>query len=623
MALQQDPEEKPSLSPSPFSSSGHQEYSEKNSEFSPSFGFVFSYIGHHLKPHKFSFFILMFNSVCGALLTVTGPFLVKKFIDHLTFPLGPSFYFWLSLYFIEIVCIVAIYRLGDYFVNIRMTPAMRRSITQGAMEELMKKNLHYYHEQASGDLASRVKELVKNVPDFLRTLAERLMEPFLSLLLSIGFLYALNPFFGWALSLWLLSCAGVFALCNPIISKYGAQMADFGSKITGYNVDVLSNIIPLRLFGCPREERRLALPLQEKAQKAEEKMEWGYFALWTFYGISIFVFEVFAIYFMVIFRQRNSLTLGDCLFILTLHGRIFSFLWQVALDASNGAKLYAGISQALSIIYKPMNYEGSFTGKPLQISSGSIVVEDLEFSYNTQDKTYTFSCPSLIIPGGQKVGIVGQSGAGKTTFINLLMGFYTPQKGRILLDGQDISTVSKETLWKVFGVVSQEGGLFNRSVKDNIAYGRPEAALDEIQGAAKMAFIHEAIMNFPEQYHTSVGERGSKLSGGQRQRLHLARCILKGASVLILDEATSALDSKTEQEIFQQIQQIMGDKTTLMIAHRLSTLKAVERILVFHRGILVQDGSHENLLKEGRFYGDLWQNQQNRFQENETSHVFF
>lgn len=613
--------------------------------FAPSLSFVFHYLKRHILPYKKSFFVFLLNTVSGALLTVTGPFLVTKIIEHLSLPLGYGFYFWIILYFLQIIFIIVIYRVGDYFVNIRMIPSLRRAITQEAMEELMKKNLHFYHEEASGDLASRIKELVKSVPDLLRTLLERLGEPFLFVLISLGFLYALKPFFAYALLCWILSCGVCFIFLNPFIARHGAAMANYGSKITGYNVDILSNIIPLRLFGSLKEERRLATPLQEKAQVAEEKMEWGYFFLWFFYGVSIFIFEIFAVVVMIRSLKAGDLKATDCLFIFTLHGRIFHTLWQVALDISTAAKIYANIVQSLCILYKPMdikNYHGEDFLETqnqgheknkeliqkdggqtvLQISKGDILLDQVEFSYDKKSHGYVFSCPHLFIPGGQKVGIVGQSGAGKTTFINLLMGFYDLKKGRILLDGQDISQVTKESLWKAFGVVSQEGGLFNRTVGENIAYGRQGASQKDIEEAAKMAHIHDVVQGFPLGYNTPVGERGSKLSGGQRQRLHLARCILKNAPILVLDEATSALDSTTENNIFQHIQHIMGHHTTLMIAHRLSTLRALERILVFSKGSLTQDGTHDDLLSQEGIYKELWSSQQHEFQNQEKSHIF-
>jgi ATP-binding cassette, subfamily B, bacterial len=206
----------------------------------------------------------------------------------------------------------------------------------------------------------------------------------------------------------------------------------------------------------------------------------------------------------------------------------------------------------------------------------------------------------------EKVGLVGFSGSGKTTFINLILRNFNIEKGVILIDGQDISKVTQASLREHISMIPQEPVLFHRTLMENIRYGRLDAADEEVIDASKKARCHEFILQFPQQYQTYVGERGAKLSGGQRQRIAIARAILKNAPILILDEATSALDSVTEKEIQEGLDIAMRKQTVIVIAHRLSTLSGMDRILVFHQGKIVEDGTHTELIKANGQYTRLW-----------------
>jgi ATP-binding cassette subfamily B multidrug efflux pump len=226
----------------------------------------------------------------------------------------------------------------------------------------------------------------------------------------------------------------------------------------------------------------------------------------------------------------------------------------------------------------------------------------------------------LDIAPGERVGLVGQSGAGKTTAVNLLLRFFTPQQGRILIDGQDIGQVTQESLRAAIGMVTQDTALLHRSVRDNIRYGRPDASQEAVEAAARQAAAHDFIAGLRdwrgrEGYESHVGERGVKLSGGQRQRVAIARVLLKDAPILVLDEATSALDSTVEAAIQQQLEGLMAGKTVIAIAHRLSTLARMDRLVVLEQGRIVEQGSHAALLAAGGAYARLWHRQSGGFLE--------
>ncbi|MCH2037632.1 MAG: ATP-binding cassette domain-containing protein, partial [Rickettsiales bacterium] len=220
---------------------------------------------------------------------------------------------------------------------------------------------------------------------------------------------------------------------------------------------------------------------------------------------------------------------------------------------------------------------------------------------------------NIIIKPGEKVGLVGFSGSGKTTFINLILRFYDIESGTITIDGQDISTISQESLRRNIAMIPQDTSLFHRSIMDNIRYGLLDASDEEVRMAAKHAHADEFIEKLPEGYHSMVGERGIKLSGGQRQRIAIARAILKNAPILILDEATSALDSVNEKFIQDGLHNLTQNRTTIVIAHRLSTLLEMDRILVFDKGSIIEDGPHQDLLKQNGHYAYMWNMQTGQY----------
>jgi ATP-binding cassette subfamily B protein len=255
--------------------------------------------------------------------------------------------------------------------------------------------------------------------------------------------------------------------------------------------------------------------------------------------------------------------------------------------------------------------------KPIRIDGGAIRFERVSFRYGGHSMAL-YSAMDVTIPAGQRVGLVGHSGSGKTTFVKLIQRLYEVTDGRIAIDGQDIALATQESLRRQVAIVPQEPILFHRSLGENIAYGRPDATQSEIEAAARLANAHDFIADLPKGYRTLVGERGVKLSGGERQRVALARAFLADAPILILDEATSSLDSESEALIQQAIERLMVGRTAIIIAHRLSTVRALDRILVFDKGSIVEDGTHESLLaRPGGQYRRLFERQAGGVREEE------
>jgi ATP-binding cassette, subfamily B, bacterial len=273
---------------------------------------------------------------------------------------------------------------------------------------------------------------------------------------------------------------------------------------------------------------------------------------------------------------------------------------------------YVGnINDGVTMIVRPHDVTDAPGARILEVTRGELSFEDVSFGYTAGTPIFQGLC--LEIRAGERVGLVGYSGSGKSTLVNLALRLFDPQHGRILIDGQDTAGVTQESLRAAIAMIPQDPMLFHRTLLENIRYGRLDASDDEVIEAARLAHAHDFIMATPGGYQSLVGERGVKLSGGQRQRIALARAILKQAPILLLDEATSALDSVTERDIQHSLEYLMRDRTVVVIAHRLSTLAHLDRIVVFHAGQVIEEGTHDELLARDGHYAHMWRMQAGGF----------
>jgi len=296
------------------------------------------------------------------------------------------------------------------------------------------------------------------------------------------------------------------------------------------------------------------------------------------------------------FWWQGRATPGEVTFVLTAYGVIETYLHGIGQQIRNFQRSVNDLEEMVSFHAEPLGVSDAEHAVPAAIGGGEIVFENVGFAYPAQSRRI-YERLSVRIPSGQRVGLVGPSGSGKTTFVKLVQRLYDVDHGRILIDGQPIKEVTQESLRQHVAIVQQEPLLFHRSLAENIAYGRPGATRAEIEEAARLAHADVFIGRLPEGYSTLVGERGIKLSGGERQRVAIARAFLADAPILIFDEATSSLDSESEALIQDAMERLMHGRTTLIIAHRLSTVRKLDRILVFDRGEIVEDDTHQQLMQ--------------------------
>jgi ATP-binding cassette subfamily B protein len=378
-------------------------------------------------------------------------------------------------------------------------------------------------------------------------------------------------------------------------------------------------MLNVRLFARGKYEAQYLKKYQSKELKKAHKAMW----LIEMSRLCLSVsgcFLIFGMVFALLYGWTNHwVTLGDFTQIGMQTFWVMGWVWFVSFQLSVFARELGTITNALELVTKGHDIVNIPKAPHLQVSAGEIEFSHVRFEYKS--KQAVFKDLNLILKPGQKIGLVGFSGSGKSTFVNLMMRFYDLKSGRILIDGQDIAKVTQDSLRENIAMIPQDPSLFHRSLIENIRYGRLDATDEEVIAASKLAHCHEFIEKVDEGYESLVGERGVKLSGGQRQRIAIARAILKNAPILILDEATSSLDTVTEKLIQESLQALMHNRTTIIVAHRLSTLADMDRILVFHKGAIIEDGDQKTLLKANGHFAMLWNMQTNGFLPDESGVV--
>jgi ATP-binding cassette subfamily B protein len=381
------------------------------------------------------------------------------------------------------------------------------------------------------------------------------------------------------------------------------------SRLGGALADAVSCNPVIKAFGAEgREDSRLGRVLARWRTRT-----WVTWNRHTLTGILqqaiLMMLRIIVIGLALLFWWRGEATLGDVTFVLTAYGVINGYLRDIGHHVHNIQKSASDLEELVDFHGLPLGVEDRPGATPMTIARGDIRFDQVRFRYPALDRQ-VYDGLSVRIPAGQRVGLVGRSGSGKTTFVKLVQRLYDLDAGCISIDGQDIAGVRQESLRRQVAIVQQEPVLFHRSLAENIAYGRPDATTAEIEAAARLAHADAFIERLPQGYATLVGERGIKLSGGERQRVALARAFLANAPILILDEATSSLDSESEALIQDAMHGLMQGRTTLVIAHRLSTVRELDRILVFDHGRIVEDGNHAALMRlKGGIYRRLVERQ--------------
>jgi ATP-binding cassette subfamily B protein len=571
---------------------------------------TFAFIKMMIKPFRIYIAGMVLIALTWALLINVQPYIVKLILnaamgdDHTDF--SHQLAVLMGLYLLSESIYVFIFRVYDW-ITIQLRPALKRHISLILMGYMMDHSHSFYQHQFAGSLTTRIIDISKGIPDVLRIVTDRLLACSLMLLFALYNISTIHMKFTIALGLWVFLFLGISVVLVFRNQHLAYDVADARAVWGGAIVDVLTNMASIRFFSGKSFEKGYLARVADYSVEKDQTRDWFFLKLHAFQGISFLMFQAICFWWLFNGLISKTMTPGDFVLILTLNLHIIENFWNIAKDMREFWEKLGDVVQGLAIIQAPIEIQDKPDAKELVVTKGEIIFENVEFHYH--DAESLFEHESVIIKPGQKVGLVGYSGSGKSTFINLILRVFDVTEGAITIDGQDIRDVTQDSLHEAIAIIPQDPSLFHRSLLENILYGKRDATHDDVIVAAKRAYAHEFIVTLSQGYDTQVGERGVRLSGGQRQRIAIARAILKNAPILILDEATSQLDSVTESEIQDSLWDLMQNKTTLVIAHRLSTLLYMDRILVFDKGSIVEDGTHEELLARNGLYKQLWEAQ--------------
>lgn len=491
---------------------------------------------------------------------------------------------------------------------VRLTLTMMTDIASGAFYRIQRFSTDWHANSFAGSTVRKVTRGMWALDLLNDTLLMALIPSVMMLVGSTALMAWYWPLMGLIVGVGSLVFIGVTAMLSLGFVAPMASLANrWDTKLGGSLADAVSCNMVVKGFGAEsREDARLAKVLTKWRDRTQRTWIRGTYNNTT-QGTMLLLLRAAIIGFALILWSRGQASAGDITFVLTSFFILQGYLREVGMHIRNLQRSVNDMEELVDIQSQPLGIEDRPGSKPIRITNGKIEFDNVTFHYGAH-RLPLYDRFSVTIRAGERVGLVGHSGSGKSTFVKLIQRLHDVRSGQILIDGQDIAGVSQASLRQQIAIVQQEPILFHRSLAENIAYARPGATQAEIEQAAMQASAHEFILGLPKGYGTLVGERGVKLSGGERQRVAIARAFLADAPVLILDEATSSLDSESEMLIQQAMERLMLGRTTLVIAHRLSTVRSLDRLLVFDHGRIAEEGNHEALIGlRGGIYRGLFE----------------
>jgi len=552
------------------------------------------------------------NSTCGILIPYATGQIIKavttaheqslSLVEHLKGPL------WL---FIALAIGEVVFARAGGGVQIVIGPRQRQTVTRAMYAYLQHHSHRFLSNDFAGALAHKISETSMGYSQTIWTLIFDFYPMLIVFSVAIFMLGHAHRGLAEFVSIWAVCFVSLSFFLATRTRPFAVAASAARSETTGKVVDAVTNLTSTRLFARLDYEREyLDGQLKKELQAVRRSNSYSERVRWFQYSAAA-VLKIGVLYYALQLWGRGEITVAEFVVASTTTLLIINEARNLSRRFLEFFEYIGNVSNGVHTLIKPHEVVDQPGAQGVAIERGRIEFQDVSFGYSADQ--LIFQHLNVVIPAGQRVGLVGFSGSGKSTFVSLILRLYDPQGGKILIDGHEIRAMTQESLHSQLSLIPQDPNLFHRTLMENIRYGRLEATDEEVVDAARKAHADGFIRGIKDQYSSLVGERGVKLSGGQRQRIAIARVVVKNAPILILDEATSSLDSITEQAIQETLNEVMQGKTVIVVAHRLSTIAHLDRILVFDQGRIVEDGTHAELLALGGSYHRLWSRQAGGF----------
>jgi ATP-binding cassette subfamily B protein len=563
------------------------------------------FIWHYILQHRAQFATLAATVVLAAGCAVAVQYQMKLLVDAMTGPIHSARVAWTVLAaFIGLIAAESVLWRISGWLTCRTTVRTGVQMRLDLFQHLSGHSLRYFADNLAGSLGQRITGTAGAFGVLTNTAVWRIAPPLVDFLGATLIFSVIDGRMAVAAGAYVMfATAGLITVGKKGRSLHAAYYGE-QSVVAGELTDVISNMWAVKAFSArKREWERLRGEFEREANI--QRRSWMYTERTrACYDVAVWIMATVMLCWAVSDWSRGAITPGDVVVITSLMFRILHGSRDVAIAVVDMFQQLGYIEDTIRAVGQVHSIADSTDAPAIIPGRGAVEFRDVSFAY--EGKHTVLHRVDLAIRAGEKVGVVGPSGAGKTSIVNLIQRLYEPQSGVVLIDGQPVGRVTQDSLRAVISVVPQEIMLFHRSVLDNIRFGRPEASDEEIYRAARAAHCDAFVGRLPQGYATMLGERGVKLSGGQRQRIGIARALLKASPILILDEATSALDTDSEIHVHRNMIDLLRGRTVIAVAHRLSTLAAFDRILVIHQGQIVEEGTPAELRRRGTLFARMW-----------------
>jgi len=577
-----------------------------------------SFIWQHLKTKKLYIFGFVIVGIIWSAELSISPSLLGKIINTVAIESASrdttiqAILPYVILYISMSIIINLNFRLYD-LIAIRLYPHLRADMVSSMYSYLVNHSVNFFADNYAGTLTKKIQDMSTNIELIVQIPSEWFFPRFFALIIGCTTLYInLSWQFSIVFLIWGISFVFVSFMAAKTSESYAHSLAKTESKINGHLSDSITNINSIKLFTNIKHELARNDLLLTKMIHQDKRFKLQNLKIFFIQGISVTILVTVMMFLLISGYRQGEVKPGDFALVLGFTVTFTIVIFEIGQQMLKFSKTLGVCNQALSFMRQPIEILDRKGAPKLVVVKAQIEFKDVCFK--ADQNSFIFDKLNLTIKHGERIGLVGKSGAGKTSLVKLLLRLVEPESGVITIDDQDINLVLKDSLRSNISLIPQNNELFHRSILDNIRIAKPDATDSEIIKAAKQANCHDFICSLPEGYDSFVGQQGLKLSGGQRQRIAIARAFLKDAPILVLDEATSALDSITERRIQDSLNRVMLDKTTIVIAHRLSTIFNMDRILVMEDGKIIEQGVPQKLIEDkNSIFNKMWQMQAKDF----------